>query len=60
MHDFCYADCVVLGLDEVGIYRLSGIASEVKSLKTAFDESEFALLCSLSIQFSYFKIDTKA
>ena len=28
------------GMEEVGIYRLSGIASEVKSLKSAFDESE--------------------
>ena len=34
------SSCSPSGMEEVGIYRLSGIASEVKSLKSAFDESE--------------------
>ncbi|XP_065054507.1 active breakpoint cluster region-related protein-like [Rhopilema esculentum] len=35
----CIKEIEKRGLDEIGIYRLSGIASEVKSLKTVFDEN---------------------
>lgn len=41
------------GLEEVGIYRLSGIASEVKSLKSAFDESELVYVFCLSLLLLY-------
>ena len=37
---------LILGIEEVGIYRVSGIASEIKSLKTAFDESKMSIAFS--------------
>ena len=33
----------VLGMDEVGIYRLSGATSEVRRLKDAFDNSKYTV-----------------
>jgi hypothetical protein len=30
-----------LGIDELGIYRVSGVSSDVKRLKEKFDESKF-------------------
>lgn len=29
------------GMEEVGIYRVSGVATDIQSLKAAFDASEF-------------------
>lgn len=34
----------MLGMEEVGIYRLSGATSEVRRLKDAFDNSEYRIL----------------
>ena len=31
------------GLDEIGIYRVSGVASDVKSLKQAFEQGNFVV-----------------
>ena len=31
----------LLGIDELGIYRVSGVSSDVKRLKEKFDESKF-------------------
>lgn len=30
-------------MDEVGIYRVSGVATDIQALKAAFDSSEFTL-----------------
>ena len=40
---------LILGIEEVGIYRVSGIASEIKSLKTAFDESKMSIAFHVNI-----------
>lgn len=39
-----------LGMDEVGIYRLSGIASEIQNLKKLFNESTFLVLIVLLLK----------
>lgn len=31
------------GMEEVGIYRVSGVATDIQALKAAFDSSEFNL-----------------
>lgn len=31
------------GMEEVGIYRVSGVATDIQALKAAFDSSEFSL-----------------
>lgn len=39
---------LLIGMDEIGIYRLSGIASEIRSLKKLFNERKlnyFMLAC---------------
>lgn len=36
----CVEEVERRGMDEVGIYRVSGVASEVKELKTYFDTSK--------------------
>ena len=35
-----YKTCLISGMGEVGIYRLSGATSEVRRLKDAFDNSK--------------------
>lgn len=32
--------CLLKGIDEIGIYRVPGITSDVKRLKEKFDESK--------------------
>jgi len=44
----CIKEIEKRGIDEVGIYRVSGIASEIKSLKTAFDENPQSATLGLS------------
>lgn len=36
------------GMDEVGIYRVSGVATDILALKAAFDSSEFSVIIRLS------------
>ncbi len=38
----------LLGIDELGIYRVSGVSSDVKRLKEKFDESKFLSLFSFA------------
>lgn len=35
-------------MEEVGIYRVSGVATDIQALKAAFDSSELNLLLSSS------------
>lgn len=35
-------------MEEVGIYRVSGVATDIQALKAAFDSSEFHLLRSFT------------
>eukprot|EP00794_Sanderia_malayensis_P014053 gene14053-15514_t len=44
----CVKEIEKRGLEEVGIYRLSGIASEVKSLKQSFDENPQSAVLALA------------
>lgn len=37
----CLEEIERRGLEEVGIYRVSGGATDIQALKTAFDTSEF-------------------
>ena len=39
----CIAEVERRGMDEVGIYRVSGVASEIKTLKEAFDTGKILL-----------------
>lgn len=32
------------GMEEVGIYRVSGVATDIQALKAAFDVSEYMLV----------------
>lgn len=36
----CLEEIERRGLEEVGIYRVSGVATDIQALKTAFDTSE--------------------
>lgn len=36
------------GMEEVGIYRVSGVATDIQTLKAAFDSSEFNRVVRLS------------
>lgn len=40
----CLEEIERRGLEEVGIYRVSGVATDIQALKTAFDTSECRLL----------------
>ena len=44
------------GMDEVGIYRLSGATSEVRRLKDAFDNSKYIMEVNTSIKHHMFSI----
>lgn len=37
----CLEEIERRGMEEVGIYRVSGVATDIQALKTAFDTSEF-------------------
>lgn len=39
----CVEEIERRGLEEVGIYRVSGVATDIQALKAAFDSSEFSL-----------------
>ena len=39
----CVEEIERRGMDEVGIYRVSGVATDIQALKAAFDSSEFSL-----------------
>lgn len=39
----CVEEIERRGMDEVGIYRVSGVATDIQALKAAFDSSEFCL-----------------
>lgn len=38
----CVEEIERRGMDEVGIYRVSGVATDIQALKAAFDSSELA------------------
>ena len=40
----CIAEVEKRGIEEVGIYRVSGVASEIQALKEAFDTCKLCLL----------------
>lgn len=40
----CVEEIERRGMEEVGIYRVSGVATDIQALKAAFDSSEFDLL----------------
>lgn len=42
----CVEEIERRGMEEVGIYRVSGVATDIQALKAAFDSSEFNLLLS--------------
>lgn len=37
----CVEEIERRGMEEVGIYRVSGVATDIQALKAAFDSSEF-------------------
>lgn len=37
----CVEEIERRGVEEVGIYRVSGVATDIQALKAAFDSSEF-------------------
>lgn len=39
----CIEEVEKRGIDEVGIYRISGVATDIQALKTAFDTSKTPL-----------------
>lgn len=39
----CVEEIERRGMEEVGIYRVSGVATDIQALKAAFDSSEFSL-----------------
>lgn len=39
----CVEEIERRGMEEVGIYRVSGVATDIQALKAAFDSSEFRL-----------------
>lgn len=42
----CLEEIERRGMEEVGIYRVSGVATDIQALKTAFDTSEYTLQVS--------------
>lgn len=44
----CVEEIERRGMEEVGIYRVSGVATDIQALKAAFDSSEFNRLVGLS------------
>lgn len=38
----CLEEIERRGMEEVGIYRVSGVATDIQALKTAFDTSEYS------------------
>lgn len=46
----CLEEIERRGMEEVGIYRVSGVATDIQALKTAFDTSECSV-CSLQRPF---------
>lgn len=42
----CVEEIERRGMEEVGIYRVSGVATDIQALKAAFDSSELNLLLS--------------
>lgn len=44
----CVEEIERRGMEEVGIYRVSGVATDIQALKAAFDSSEFNRLVRLS------------
>lgn len=44
---------IFLGMDEIGIYRLSGIASEIQQLKKLFNERMFVFVFCFCTSESY-------
>lgn len=40
----CLEEIERRGMEEVGIYRVSGVATDIQALKTAFDTSQYSLL----------------
>lgn len=43
----CIEEVEKRGIDEVGIYRISGVATDIQALKTAFDTSKTPLTVCL-------------
>lgn len=43
----CVEEIERRGMEEVGIYRVSGVATDIQALKAAFDASEYTDLGSL-------------
>jgi hypothetical protein len=39
----CVEEIERRGMEEVGIYRVSGVATDIQALKAAFDVSEYCL-----------------
>lgn len=46
----CVEEIERRGMEEVGIYRVSGVATDIQALKAAFDSSEFRLTCDQPIR----------
>lgn len=44
----CVEEIERRGMEEVGIYRVSGVATDIQALKAAFDSSEFNRVVRLS------------
>lgn len=45
----CIEEVEKRGIDEVGIYRISGVATDIQALKTAFDTSKTLLTVSVTV-----------
>lgn len=43
----CIEEVEKRGIDEVGIYRISGVATDIQALKIAFDTSKIPLAITL-------------
>lgn len=46
----CVEEIERRGMEEVGIYRVSGVATDIQALKAAFDSSEFNRLVPLYVK----------
>lgn len=45
----CIEEVEKRGIDEVGIYRISGVATDIQALKSVFDTSKNPLVASQSV-----------
>ena len=45
----CVEEIEMRGMEEVGIYRVSGVATDIQGLKAAFDSSESPVFTSVPI-----------